>query len=99
MYVILNLAIDGQWPGAPDSTTPVSGRCQIEYVRAYAPAAGGGSDTGGSGAGGSSGGDGCGCGLDGERDRAPATVVLVGLVIGVLGRRRRRALLCHTRRS
>jgi MYXO-CTERM domain-containing protein len=35
MYVILNLAIGGTWPGAPDGTTPFPGLYQIDYVRAY----------------------------------------------------------------
>jgi len=35
MYVILNLAIGGTWPGAPDATTPFPGLYQIDYVRAY----------------------------------------------------------------
>ncbi|HJX62337.1 MAG TPA: glycoside hydrolase family 16 protein, partial [Polyangia bacterium] len=36
MYLILNLAIGGTWPGAPDATTPFPGLYQIDYVRAYA---------------------------------------------------------------
>jgi beta-glucanase (GH16 family) len=36
MYIILNLAIGGTWPGAPDGTTPFPGLYQIDYVRAYA---------------------------------------------------------------
>jgi beta-glucanase (GH16 family) len=35
MYVILNLAIGGGWPGAPDTTTPLPGLYQLDYVRAY----------------------------------------------------------------
>jgi MYXO-CTERM domain-containing protein len=35
MYVILNLAIGGTWPGAPDGTTLFPGLYQIDYVRAY----------------------------------------------------------------
>jgi beta-glucanase (GH16 family) len=35
MYLILNLAIGGTWPGAPDGTTPFPGLYQIDYVRAY----------------------------------------------------------------
>jgi hypothetical protein len=30
MYVILNLAIGGTWPGAPDGTTPFPGLYQID---------------------------------------------------------------------
>ena len=52
MYVILNLAIGGQWPGAPDATTPFPGLYQIDYVRAYARDAGAGAGTGAGGAGG-----------------------------------------------
>ncbi len=36
MYIILNLAIGGSWPGAPDATTAFPGLYQIDYVRAYA---------------------------------------------------------------
>ena len=55
MYVILNLAIGGMWPGAPDATTQFPGLYQIDYVRAYAPApdAGAGGTGGAGGAGGS----------------------------------------------
>ena len=55
MYVILNLAIGGMWPGAPDATTPFPGLYQIDYVRAYAPDAdaGAGGTGGAGGAGGS----------------------------------------------
>jgi MYXO-CTERM domain-containing protein len=35
MYLIVNLAIGGTWPGAPDATTPFPGLYQIDYVRAY----------------------------------------------------------------
>jgi MYXO-CTERM domain-containing protein len=35
MYIIINLAIGGSWPGAPDSTTTFPGLYQIDYVRAY----------------------------------------------------------------
>jgi MYXO-CTERM domain-containing protein len=35
MYIILNLAIGGTWPGAPDGTTAFPGLYQIDYVRAY----------------------------------------------------------------
>jgi beta-glucanase (GH16 family) len=47
MYVILNLAIGGSWPGPPDATTPFPGRYQIDYVRAYTRLPGGGSGSGG----------------------------------------------------
>jgi beta-glucanase (GH16 family) len=64
MYIILNLAVGGGWPGAPDSTTPFPGLYDVEYVRAYARspdagAGGGSSSTGGSpSAGASNGGSG-----------------------------------------
>jgi len=35
MYVILNLAVGGDWPGSPDATTPFPARYEIDYVRAY----------------------------------------------------------------
>ncbi len=35
MYIIINLAIGGSWPGPPDSTTTFPGLYQIDYVRAY----------------------------------------------------------------
>ncbi len=35
MYVLLNLAIGGDWPGNPDSTTPFPGNMDIDYVRVY----------------------------------------------------------------
>lgn len=34
-FIILNLAIGGQWPGAPDSATPFPSEFQIDYVRIY----------------------------------------------------------------
>ncbi len=35
MYLILNLAIGGNWPGAPDATTPRPASVAIDYVRVY----------------------------------------------------------------
>jgi len=35
MYLILNLAIGGNWPGAPDGTTPTPASIVIDYVRVY----------------------------------------------------------------
>jgi beta-glucanase (GH16 family) len=95
MYVILNLAIGGSWPGAPDATTPFPANYQIDYVRAYAPlpdAGGGGTGgtggtTGTSGTGGSAAanGGGCGCGLaHGTR----SGVGLLALSLLLLARRR-----------
>ena len=84
MYVILNLAIGGGWPGAPDATTPFPASYQIDYVRAYAalpdagPADDGGGATGGTGGGpAASGGGGCGCGLVGSGDWVSGVAPLV----------------------
>jgi MYXO-CTERM domain-containing protein len=71
MYVILNLAIGGSWPGAPDATTPFPGRYQIDYVRGYAPLPDAGS--GGSGTGGSAGGAGGTTGTGGATDTGGTT--------------------------
>jgi beta-glucanase (GH16 family) len=35
MYLILNLAVGGQWPGDPDATTPFPATFEIDYIRAY----------------------------------------------------------------
>jgi len=50
MYVILNLAIGGGWPGAPDSTTPFPSNYDIDYVRAYQRVADAGLDASSGGA-------------------------------------------------
>ena len=34
-FIILNLAIGGNWPGAPNSTTPFPGEMLVDYVRVY----------------------------------------------------------------
>jgi beta-glucanase (GH16 family) len=34
-FVILNLAIGGDWPGNPDGTTVLPGDMQVDYVRVY----------------------------------------------------------------
>jgi beta-glucanase (GH16 family) len=34
-FIILNLAIGGSWPGAPDSTTPFPSELLVDYVRIY----------------------------------------------------------------
>lgn len=34
-FIILNLAIGGSWPGAPDGTTPFPSEMLIDYVRIY----------------------------------------------------------------
>ncbi len=35
-FVILNLAVGGDWPGAPDATTVFPGEMLVDYVRIYA---------------------------------------------------------------
>ncbi len=35
MYMIMNLAVGGTWPGNPDSTTPFPASMGIDYVRTY----------------------------------------------------------------
>lgn len=35
MYLILNLAVGGSFPGSPDGTTPFPAVCQVDYVRAW----------------------------------------------------------------
>ncbi|HEY3899184.1 MAG TPA: glycoside hydrolase family 16 protein [Chthoniobacter sp.] len=35
MYVLLNLAVGGQWDGAPDAQTPFPAEMQVDYVRVY----------------------------------------------------------------
>jgi beta-glucanase (GH16 family) len=34
-YLILNLAVGGNWPGYPDATTSFPAQLEIDYVRAY----------------------------------------------------------------
>ncbi|MCP2327141.1 beta-glucanase (GH16 family) [Hamadaea flava] len=34
-YVILNLAVGGDWPGSPDATTPFPAQMLVDYVRVY----------------------------------------------------------------
>lgn len=35
MYLIANLAVGGDWPGSPDSTTPLPASYQIDYIRVW----------------------------------------------------------------
>lgn len=35
MYILLNLALGGSWPGYPDASTPFPANFEIDYVRAY----------------------------------------------------------------
>lgn len=34
-YILLNLAIGGNWPGSPDKTTPFPAEFKIDYIRVY----------------------------------------------------------------
>lgn len=36
MYMLINLAVGGTWPGSPDRTTPFPAKYTIDWVRAYA---------------------------------------------------------------
>ena len=36
-FILLNLAVGGQWPGYPDATTTFPQRMTLDYVRVYAP--------------------------------------------------------------
>lgn len=35
MYMLANVAVGGDWPGAPDASTPFPARMSIDYIRAY----------------------------------------------------------------
>ncbi len=35
MYLLLNLAVGGNWPGSPDATTVFPARMEVDYVRWY----------------------------------------------------------------
>lgn len=35
MYIVASLAVGGDWPGAPDATTPFPGLYQIDYIRVW----------------------------------------------------------------
>ena len=37
-FFILNVAVGGTWPGAPDSTTTFPQTMKVDWVRAYQPA-------------------------------------------------------------
>ncbi|WP_137126139.1 family 16 glycosylhydrolase [Roseomonas sp. HF4] len=46
MYMLVNLAVGGYWPGLPDATTPFPAHMLVDYVHAYAyPGTSGGSVT------------------------------------------------------
>ncbi len=34
-FILLNLAVGGNWPGSPNSSTPFPAKYQIDYVRVY----------------------------------------------------------------
>ncbi len=36
-FIILNLAVGGNWPGSPDATTPFPSEMLVDYVRYYQP--------------------------------------------------------------
>lgn len=38
MFLLLNMAVGGNWPGYPDDTTPFPSSMLIDYVRVYQPA-------------------------------------------------------------
>ena len=35
MYLLVNLAVGGWWPGSPDSSTPLPATMVVDYIRAY----------------------------------------------------------------
>ncbi|MEJ5946428.1 family 16 glycosylhydrolase, partial [Pseudokineococcus basanitobsidens] len=35
-FLLLNLAVGGQWPGSPDASTPFPAQMKVDYVRVYA---------------------------------------------------------------
>ena len=35
MYLLVNLAVGGDWPGSPDTTTPLPAAFEVDYIRAY----------------------------------------------------------------
>jgi len=39
MFLLLNMAIGGNWPGYPDASTPFPSSMLVDYVRVYQPAA------------------------------------------------------------
>ncbi|WP_440081382.1 ricin-type beta-trefoil lectin domain protein [Streptosporangium sp. LJ11] len=41
-FMILNLAVGGNWPGSPDASTTFPQQLTVDYVRVYAPPSGGG---------------------------------------------------------
>jgi beta-glucanase (GH16 family) len=37
-FILLNVAVGGQWPGSPDSTTTFPQTMKVDWVRVYTPA-------------------------------------------------------------
>ena len=35
MYMIVNMAVGGYWPGSPDSSVKFPAQMQVSYVRAW----------------------------------------------------------------
>ncbi|AEE47228.1 glycoside hydrolase family 16 protein [Cellulomonas fimi] len=46
-FLILNVAVGGQWPGYPDATTQLPQQMKVDYVRVYDNGSGGGGGGGG----------------------------------------------------
>ncbi len=44
-FILLNLAVGGNWPGSPNSGTPFPAEYKIDYVRVYQDGGGGGNPT------------------------------------------------------
>lgn len=94
MYVILNLAIGGAWPGPPDATTSLPGLYQVDYVRAYSQIAPAGA-TDAQGPGGTGGGvpsthagdGGCGCRVAGSRGGGALLALALAVLVGLRRRR------------
>ncbi|MHA3946960.1 ricin-type beta-trefoil lectin domain protein [Cellulomonas bogoriensis] len=63
-FLILNVAVGGQWPGYPDGTTRLPQEMKVDYIRVYDGATSGGGAGGGTGgSGGGTGGPGSGATL------------------------------------
>lgn len=37
MYILMNLAVGGAWPGNPDATTPFPSAMEVDYVKVWTP--------------------------------------------------------------
>lgn len=51
-FILLNLAVGGNWPGSPNGSTPFPARLYVDYVRVYEQGSGGGGGGTGGGGGG-----------------------------------------------